>query len=34
MDRLTAKADRLTRSRANLKKIVEAAKPLYASLGR
>jgi LTXXQ motif family protein len=32
MDRLTAKADRLTRSRANLKKIVEAAKPLYASL--
>jgi hypothetical protein len=33
MDRLTAKADRLTRSRANLEKIVEAAKPLYASLG-
>jgi Spy/CpxP family protein refolding chaperone len=32
MDRLTAKADRLTRSRANLEKIVEAAKPLYASL--
>ena len=33
MDRLTAKADRLTRSRANLQKIVEAANPLYASLG-
>jgi hypothetical protein len=33
MDRLTAKADRLTQSRANLEKIVEAAKPLYASLG-
>ena len=31
MDR-SAKADRLTRSRANLEKIVEAAKPLYASL--
>ena len=33
MDRLTAKADRLAQSRANLEKIVEAAKPLYASLG-
>ena len=33
MDRLTAKADRLAESRANLEKIVESAKPLYASLG-
>jgi LTXXQ motif family protein len=33
MDRLTAKADRLAESRANLEKMVEAAKPLYASLG-
>jgi hypothetical protein len=33
MDRLTAKADRLEQSGANLEKIVEAAKPLYASLG-
>jgi len=33
MDRLTAKADRLAESRANLEKIVEAAKPLYATLG-
>jgi hypothetical protein len=33
MDRLTAKADRLAQSRANLEKMVEAAKPLYASLG-
>ena len=33
MDRLTEKADRLAESRANLEKIVEAAKPLYASLG-
>jgi len=33
MDRLTAKADRLAQSRASLEKIVEAAKPLYATLG-
>jgi zinc resistance-associated protein len=33
MDRLTAKADRLAQSRANLEKMVEAAKPLYATLG-
>ena len=33
MDRLTAKADRLAQSRGNLEKIVEAAKPLYATLG-
>jgi LTXXQ motif family protein len=33
MDQLTAKADRLAQSRANLEKMVEAAKPLYASLG-
>ena len=33
MDRLTAKAHRIAESRANLKKMVEAAKPLYASLG-
>ena len=33
MDRLTAKADRIAQSRANLEKIVEAAKPLYSSLG-
>ena len=33
MDRLTAKADRIAESRANLEKMVEAAKPLYASLG-
>jgi hypothetical protein len=33
MERLTAKADRLAESRANLEKIVEAAKPLYESLG-
>ena len=33
MDRLTAKADRLGQSRANLETIVEAAKPLYTSLG-
>src|SRR5271156_37118 len=32
MDRLNAKAERLARDEANLKKIVEAAKPLYASL--
>ena len=32
MDRLTAKADRLAQSAANLEKIVEAAKPLYATL--
>ena len=32
MDRLTAKADRIAESRANLEKIVEAAKPLYATL--
>ena len=33
MDRLTAKADRVAESRTNLEKIVEAAKPLYESLG-
>ena len=33
MDRLTAKADRIAESRANLEKMVEAAGPLYASLG-
>ncbi len=33
MDRLTAKADRIAQSRANLEKIVEAARPLYLSLG-
>jgi len=32
MDRLNAKADRLAQSQAALEKIVEAAKPLYASL--
>ena len=32
MDRNTAKADRLEQSQANLQKIIEAAKPLYASL--
>jgi zinc resistance-associated protein len=32
MDRLTAKADRYAQSGANLDKMVEAAKPLYASL--
>jgi zinc resistance-associated protein len=32
MDRLNAKAERLTESQAGLDKIVEAAKPLYASL--
>jgi len=32
MDRLNATADRLAQSAANLKKIVEAANPLYASL--
>ena len=32
MDRLTAKAERLTQSKASLHKMVEAAKPLYASL--
>ena len=32
MDRLTAKADRIAESRANLEKMVEAAKPLYGSL--
>ena len=32
MDRNTAKADRLEQSQANLEKIIEAAKPLYASL--
>ncbi len=32
MDRLNAKAERITQGGANLKKIVEAAKPLYASL--
>ena len=32
MDRLTAKAERLTQGTANLGKIVEAAKPLYLSL--
>ena len=33
MDHLTAKADRIAESRANLEKMVEAAKPLYASIG-
>jgi zinc resistance-associated protein len=32
MDRLTAKAERLAQSKASLHKMVEAAKPLYASL--
>jgi zinc resistance-associated protein len=32
MDRLNAKAERLAESQAGLDKIVEAAKPLYASL--
>ena len=32
MDRLNAKAERLAQSKANLEKIVEAAKPLYVSL--
>ena len=32
MDRLNAKAERLTQGTANLETIVEAAKPLYASL--
>jgi zinc resistance-associated protein len=32
MDRNAAQADRLQESQANLEKIVEAAKPLYASL--
>lgn len=32
MDRLNAKAERLAQSQANLEKIVEAARPLYASL--
>ncbi len=32
MDRLNATADRVAQGTANLKKIVEAAKPLYASL--
>ena len=32
MDRNTAKAERLEQSQANLEKIIEAAKPLYASL--
>jgi hypothetical protein len=32
MDRLNAKAERLEQSQAGLDKIVEAAKPLYASL--
>jgi len=32
MDRLNAKAERLAESQAGLEKIVEAAKPLYASL--
>jgi zinc resistance-associated protein len=32
MDRLTAKADRLAESTANLEKMVEAAKPLYMTL--
>jgi hypothetical protein len=32
MDRLTAKADRLAQSGANLEKIVAAAEPLYAAL--
>jgi zinc resistance-associated protein len=32
MDRNTAKAERIEQSQADLEKIVEAAKPLYASL--
>ena len=32
MDRLNTKAERISQSAANLKKIVEAANPLYASL--
>ena len=32
MDRNLAKADRLAQSQANLEKMVEAAKPLYATL--
>jgi hypothetical protein len=32
MDRLNAKAERLTQSTANLETIIEAAKPMYASL--
>ena len=32
MDRLTAKAERLAQSKASLHKMVETAKPLYASL--
>ncbi len=32
MDRNTAKADRLEQSQTNLQKIIESAKPLYASL--
>ena len=32
MDRNLAKADRIGQGQANLEKIVEAAKPLYASL--
>jgi hypothetical protein len=32
MDRLNATADRLAKSTANLQKMVEAAKPLYATL--
>jgi hypothetical protein len=32
MDRLNAKAERLTQGTANLETIVEAAKPLYSSL--
>jgi hypothetical protein len=32
MDRLNATAERVAQSVANLKKIVEAAEPLYASL--
>jgi hypothetical protein len=32
MDRNLAKADRLAESQANLEKMIEAAKPLYASL--
>jgi len=32
MDRLTAKAERLAQSKASLQKMVEAARPLYASL--
>ena len=32
MDRNSAKADRIAQGQADLEKIVEAAKPLYASL--